>query len=134
MTALATAPSLDLDSLDHLVLHVASMEDATAFYVDVLGLGAERLADDRTVVRLGGSRIELRAAGPGDVRGGTRICLVTRMPVEGVLRLLAAHGVTAQHGPADGSSAGERVLSVFVRDPDGNLIELANRLEGTTAE
>jgi len=131
MTALATTPSLDLDSLDHLVLHVASLATSTAFYVDVLGLQPELQSADRAVVRLGDSRIELRRGTDEDVRGGTRICLVTRMPVEGVLRLLAAHDITAQHGPVDGSSAGERVLSVFVRDPDGNLIELANRLEGS---
>ncbi|MCW2928811.1 MAG: virulence protein [Thermoleophilia bacterium] len=142
MTALGTTDAgtsigarLAIDSLDHLVLTVADIDATLGFYVDVLGMREERFGEGRLALHFGDQKLNLHPAGsaiePGAAAatpGSADLCLITRMPVEGVLRVLEDRGVAVEQGPVERTGATGTLLSVYVRDPDGNLVELANRL------
>jgi catechol 2,3-dioxygenase-like lactoylglutathione lyase family enzyme len=62
--------------------------------------------------------------------GSADLCLIVDDPLEVVLSELAAKGVAIEEGPVPRTGARGPITSVYVRDPDGNLIELSNYVEG----
>ena len=143
MTALGTAsPSprlatgISVEELDHVVLNVRDLDATLRFYVDVLGMREQSFGDGRIALHFGAQKLnvhvmgddsELEAAAPQP--GSHDLCLRTRTPIEGVLRTLLAEGIDVVRGPVERVGARGPLLSVYVRDPDGNLIELANQLD-----
>lgn len=124
--------------LDHLVLNVADVDRALRFYADGLGLAPERLAEYRrgecgfpSVRVTGDTIIDLF---PPAARGGTRaegervnldhLCLVIEEPIGAVQEHLAAIGIAVEKGPVRVFGAHGTGTSVYVRDPDGTLVEL----------
>lgn len=122
--------------LDHLVLTVADIDATTRFYNQVLGLQAEQLEQNdrnRQALRIGGQLIKLHAVGHGPdpaalrpMPGSADLCLVTDEPVEELARHVRGCGVTIERGPVDRWGAAGALVSIYFRDPDGNLIELSN--------
>lgn len=126
-----------IDSIDHLVLTVASVEASLAFYATVLGMEVVTFAGGRKALAFGSQKINLHQAGrefePKAARpapGSADLCLLTMLPLDQVLAHLAAHAVPVIEGPVRRTGATGPILSVYFRDPDGNLIEVANRLTG----
>ena len=126
-----------IDSLDHLVLTVRDVEATIAFYAGVLGMRDETFGEGRRALHFGEQKLNLHEAGAevtpnatAATPGSADLCFITRTPVEGVLRVLEDHGVSVEQGPVERAGATGQLLSVYVRDPDGNLVELANRLGG----
>lgn len=128
-------------SLDHLVLTVADLERTCAFYRDVLGMAVDTFAEDRVALHFGSQKINLHRVGHEfepkarfAVAGSADLCFLTTIPVETVATELAAHGVAVELGPVPRIGAAGPLLSVYLRDPDGNLVEIANtgRGEGAT--
>ena len=124
---------ITIDYLDHLVLTVASLEATTAFYRDVLGMRVETFGEGRTALVFGGEKINLHEAGktfePKALRptpGSADLCFVTSTPIEAVIVHLAARDVAIEEGPVQRTGASGPILSVYVRDPDQNLIEISN--------
>ncbi|MGR4863675.1 VOC family protein [Caulobacter sp. LARHSG274] len=124
---------ITIDYLDHLVLTVASLEATTAFYRDVLGMRVETFDDGRTALVFGGEKINLHEAGhefePKAARptpGSADLCFVASTPLEAVIVHLEALGVEIVDGPVRRTGASGPILSVYVRDPDLNLIEISN--------
>jgi catechol 2,3-dioxygenase-like lactoylglutathione lyase family enzyme len=124
---------ITIDYLDHLVLTVASLDATTAWYRDVLGMRVETFGEDRTALVFGGEKINLHEAGkefePKAWRptpGSADLCFVTSTPIETVIVHLAARGVAVEEGPVQRTGASGPILSVYVRDPDRNLIEISN--------
>ncbi len=124
--------------LDHLVLTVADIEETVAFYRDVLGMLREefRGADGSPRVALSfgsqkinlhaeGGAIEPRAARP--VPGSADLCFLTDVPLETWQEHFDAHGVLVIDGPVERAGATGPITSLYVRDPDGNLIEVSVR-------
>ena len=116
---------------DHLVLTVASLERAAAFYTRVLGMGRETSGDGRTALRFAHHTINLHEAPsaiePRALRpepGSADLCLIVS-DLDAVARHLLAEGVALVAGPATRTGAKGRMRSLYVRDPDGNLIELS---------
>ena len=122
-------------ALDHIVLNVADIERALAFYTGPLGLPAERVEAWRSgKVRFPSLRInestiiDLVAAAPD--AAGTRanlahFCLVTdSTDLDAATRQLTAAGIPIEQGPAVRSGARGNAQSIYFRDPDDNLIEL----------
>lgn len=68
-----------------------------------------------------------RPLGRAEQPGSADFCLLTATPIEQVAEHLAAHGVELEHGPDAARGAAGELRSVWFRDPDGDLIELANR-------
>lgn len=127
-----------LTSLDHLVLTVTDMAATLAFYTQVLGMQAEVFhpADGSTrhALSFGAQKINLHpAAAPFDPKaarvtpGSADLCFLSDAPLADWQAHLAAEGIAIEQGPVRRTGAQGPILSVYIRDPDGNLIEIANR-------
>lgn len=126
--------AISIDRLDHLVLTVRDLEKTCAFYVDVLGMERRSFGDGRTALHFGRQKLNLHeAANPIDpnVRhatpGSADLCFITETPIEEVARDLRAAGIDIITGPGERSGAVGPLMSVYVYDPDENLIEIANQ-------
>jgi catechol 2,3-dioxygenase-like lactoylglutathione lyase family enzyme len=125
---------MQIDSLDHLVLTVQSLERTVAFYTRVLGMQAITFGEGRHALRFGDQKINLHLVGkelePRAARavpGSADLCFLTSTPLAQVIAHLAACGVEVLEGPAPRTGAVGPIVSVYVRDPDGNLLELSCR-------
>lgn len=124
-----------LTSLDHLVLTVKDIEKSIDFYTEILGMKKEIFKGTRVALKYGCQKINLNESGnefePKALHvtpGSADLCFLTDMPLEGLKRCIEAKGVTVLEGPVKRTGAQGEILSVYVRDPDGNLIEIANQL------
>jgi catechol 2,3-dioxygenase-like lactoylglutathione lyase family enzyme len=122
-----------IDRLDHLVLTVADLDATITFYRDVLGMEVVTFSDDRQALNFGRSKINLHVAGQEfsphahePVPGSADLCLIVDEPVSQVIRELREHGVFIEEGPVERTGATGSMTSCYIRDPDGNLIELSN--------
>ncbi len=124
--------------LDHLVLTVADIGATIAFYRDVMGMEPVRFqpADgpDRFALRFGVQKINLHQRGaefdPNAAHpapGAADLCFLSDQPVSDWQRHLADCGIEVEEGPVPRTGATGPILSIYIRDPDGNLIEIANR-------
>ena len=121
-----------IDRIDHLVLTVADLDRTLAFYTQVLGMTAETFGEGRTALRFGQQKINLHVRGaefePRAAAAGTGtadFCLITDTPLEEVQAELAASNVPVEVGPLTKQGALGPMQSVYVRDPDRNLVELS---------
>ena len=126
---------LVLDSLDHLVLTVASIKNTIAFYERVLGMAAREFKPQRYALHFGTQKINLHEVGTvldPNVRHATAgsgdLCFLTQMPIDDVIAHLQAEGVAIVQGPVGATGARHRLRSVYIYDPDDNLIEIANEV------
>ena len=124
-----------IDHLDHLVLTVADIDATVAFYTRVLGMEAVEFGGGRRALAFGPSKINLHEAGrefePKAERptpGSADLCLITLDPIEQVRRELAEAGVAVEEGPVGRTGARGPLLSVYLRDPAGNLVEISNEV------
>ncbi len=122
-----------IDHLDHLVLTVRDLDASLAFYRGVLGMEEVTFGQGRKALRFGRQKINLHEAGhefePKAGRptpGSADLCFISATPVEEVARLVRAAGVDVIEGPVMRTGAAGPIRSVYFRDPDGNLIEVAN--------
>jgi catechol 2,3-dioxygenase-like lactoylglutathione lyase family enzyme len=117
--------------IDHLVLTVEDVERTCAFY-EKLGAEAVTFGDDRRALQFGDRKINLH---PADHRvaeyvaaaptpGSGDFCLVVETPIEAVIDHLDEVGIDIVTGPVERVGADGTLTSVYVRDPDGNLVEL----------
>ncbi len=127
---------IKIDHLDHLVLTVKDIETTCAFYEQVLGMQAVTFGENRTALTFGKQKINLhqqgkefepKAAQP--TPGSIDLCLISSTPMDAILAHLQASKVPLVEGPVKRTGATGPLLSVYLRDPDQNLIEIANPLE-----
>ncbi len=121
-----------IDRLDHLVLTVADIGQTCAFYGDLLGMEVVTFGAGRKALRFGAQKINLHEAGkefePKALTprpGSADLCFVTATPLEQVTERLSAAGIALEDGPVPRTGATGPITSVYLRDPDGNLIELS---------
>jgi catechol 2,3-dioxygenase-like lactoylglutathione lyase family enzyme len=121
-----------IDRIDHLVLTVANIEASVAFYIQVLGFTPVTLGDGRTALRFGDQKINLHAAErplrPHALRptpGSSDLCVISAAPLREVAVHLRTCGIAIVEGPVSRTGAVGAIESVYIRDPDGNLIEIA---------
>ena len=126
---------MDLDAIDHVVLTVRDIPASVAFYTRVLGMREVIFGDDRRALVFGRCKLNLHQAGrefepkaAHPTPGAADLCLLARTSIADISRQLAAQGVAIEAGPVERTGAQGPLLSVYVRDPDGNLIELSNPL------
>ena len=126
-----------IDHIDHVVLTVRSLETTVDFYRRVLGLREERFEDGRIALRFGRQKFNLHEAGhefepkaEGPVPGSADFCLIATRPIEELEATLRAEGVAIIEGPVERTGAIGRLWSIYFRDPDGNLVEVANEVPG----
>jgi len=120
-------------ALDHLVLTVADTERSVRWYSTILGMRPISFGNGRRAVALGTSKINFHdAADPTPapvarrrVPGSGDICVVVPGPLGEVEARLASHGVPIETGPVRRTGARGQMTSLYVRDPDENLVEVA---------
>ena len=124
---------MKVSRFDHVVLTVASIDATVDFYTRVLGMEALTFGAGRTALRFGTSKINLHQAGHEfepkarhPTPGSMDLCFIVDDPIEDVLAQLAAAGVAVEEGPVPRTGATGEIISCYLRDPDGNLIELSN--------
>jgi catechol 2,3-dioxygenase-like lactoylglutathione lyase family enzyme len=124
---------MHLERLDHLVLTVADIARTCEFYTRVLGMEVVRFGEGRTALKFGRQKINLHPADdiPGLVAdkptpGSADLCFVTLLPLAEVEAHLARCGVPIVAGPGPRAGAIGTIQSVYIRDPDRNLVEISN--------
>jgi catechol 2,3-dioxygenase-like lactoylglutathione lyase family enzyme len=132
---------LTIDHLDHVVLTVADLDATIAFYSKVLGMIPVTFGEGRKAIAFGAQKINLHLAGhefePKAMRptpGSADVCLITTMALDAAMMHVRSCGVTIELGPVDRTGAIGPLRSFYFRDPDGNLIEVANVVVQTRTE
>lgn len=127
---------LCVEDLDHLVLNVADIGTTCRFYRRVLGMTPFTFGNGRTALSFGNRKINLYETGqpyspkPDKPLPGTaELCFLSRTPVVELLDHLKAEKVEVVEGPVRREGALGPITSVYFRDPDGNMIEVANYTE-----
>ncbi len=124
---------MQIKSIDHLVLTVADIEQTLAFYTGVLGFREETFGDNRKALCFGSQKINLHLKGheiepkaAHAVCGSADLCFIAATPVERVMQELQEKGIPIIAGIVDRTGALGKIRSVYLRDPDLNLIEISN--------
>ena len=124
---------LSIDRIDHFVLTVASIEATCRFYETVLGMEVETFGEGRVALRFANQKINLHEAGKEfepkaktPMPGSGDFCLITETPIEQVVDHLQTVDVDIENGPVRRTGATGAIMSVYFRDPDGNLVEVSN--------
>lgn len=126
---------ITLQKLDHLVLTVADIDRTCAFYHQVLGCEIMTFGAGRKALKVGEQKFNLHQAGhefepkaTTPLAGSADLCLITEEPIDKVEKELCKAGIEIEEGPVTRTGANGAILSVYIRDPDGNLLELSNYL------
>jgi len=119
--------------VDHFVLTVSDVDAACAFYDRIDGVEPITFGSGRRALRVGEQKINLREPDPSfdlvarnATVGSGDFCVVTETPLSAVAASLEEAGVDIVEGPVDRPGAGVPIVSIYFRDPDGNLVEIAN--------
>ncbi|MER9300297.1 VOC family protein [Mesorhizobium sp. M0621] len=125
--------------IDHFVLTVASLEVTCAFYQRVLGFERIDMPGRPTALAFGTQKINVHEIGRTfepkakvPTPGSGDFCLVTDRPLDEVSTRLAANGVAVEFGPVERVGARGPMMSIYFRDPDGNLVEVSEYERGKT--
>lgn len=124
---------MHIDSLDHLVLIVHDIAATCDFYTYVLGMHVVTFEDNRKALQFGTQKINLHEAGNEfepkalkPIPGSADLCFLTSFPLEQVIAHFQTCNIPLVEGPVQRTGATGPIMSVYVCDPDGNLIEIAN--------
>lgn len=125
--------AIKVRSLDHLVLTCGDVEASIAFYCDLLGMRREAFGEGRVAVHFGAQKMNLhahptphaplvaRVAEPGTAD----LCFLIEGSLEDAEAALRRAAVPIEKGPIERAGATGTIRSLYVRDPDGNLVELS---------
>lgn len=124
-----------INAIDHLVLTVRDLQATIAFYTRVLGMEAVTFGEDRRALAFGSQKINLHQAGQEyepkaavPTPGAADLCFITGAAPAEVLAHLQGCGIQAEVGPVRRTGARGPIVSVYFRDPDGNLLEVSSYL------
>ncbi len=126
---------MKIDRLDHFVLTVKNISATTLFYTSVLGMKTEIFGQDRICLKYSKQKINLHEAGneyePKAAKampGSADLCFITQTDLIDAMSHVSGCGVDIIEGPVDRTGAMRMIRSFYFRDPDGNLIEVANEM------
>lgn len=126
-----------IDHLDHLVLTTARPEACIDFYTRVLGMTLETFVGgtppvQRTALKFGHQKINVHVQGAEfepkahlPVPGALDLCFIASVPLDAVMVRVAEEGWPTVEGPVLRTGATGKIRSIYLRDPDFNLIEIA---------
>ena len=124
---------IKLSHVDHFVLPCKNVEKIADFYERTLGMRRQMFGDGRLALHFGNQKINLQPAGGFDglramnhLSGTQDFCLIADTPIADVKQTLEAHGVEIIEGPVTRTGATGPITSIYLRDPEENLIEIAN--------
>jgi len=126
---------MNITELDHLVLTVKDIQSSIDFYSSILGMNAIDFANERKALTFGGQKINLHQAGSEfsphakvPTPGSADLCFICETDINDIINQLLTHQVKIIEGPVKRSGATGNLLSIYIYDPDYNLIELSNIL------
>ena len=121
-----------IDHLDHLVLTCIDEAATRHFYTEVLGMQLETFGDGRSAFRFGNQKINLHMRGKEfepkahlPVPGALDLCFIAAIPLNDVIAHLNRSDWPIIEGPVERTGATQKIRSVYIRDPDLNLIEIS---------
>jgi catechol 2,3-dioxygenase-like lactoylglutathione lyase family enzyme len=124
---------MEISKLDHLVLTVKDVEKTTSFYVSVTGMKKEVFGNGRVALKCGDQKINLHESGKefepkahNPTPGSADLCFITQTPLNEAMDHVKQCGVEIIEGPVERTGANGPIRSFYFRDPDDNLIEVAN--------
>ena len=130
---------MQIRSLDHLVLTVSDIAATVRFY-ESLGMRRETFGEGRVALRFGDQKLNLHEAGSElaphaahPTRGSADLCFLVADDLDQVAESLSRIGVAIELGPVARSGATSPLISLYVRDPDGNLVELSRTVDEARA-
>lgn len=125
-----------IHALDHLVLTTAHKDACIDFYTRVLGMQLEVFGEGRIALRFGNQKINLHERGrefepkaQHPTPGSLDLCFLAAQPLDAVIAQLHAAGAQIIEGPVLRTGAVFKLRSVYLRDPDRNLIEISERAD-----
>jgi catechol 2,3-dioxygenase-like lactoylglutathione lyase family enzyme len=126
---------MKIGHIDHIVLTVADIEKTVDFYTNVLGLKCVTFKEDRKALTFGNQKINLHQKGKEfepkadqPTCGSADLCFIAETDLSTVLSELQAKGVEIIEGIVERTGATGKIISIYFRDPDKNLIEISNYL------
>ncbi|MCH7310042.1 VOC family protein [Acinetobacter sp. ANC 4805] len=126
---------MKISHLDHLVLTVADIEISCQFYQSALNFEVITFGENRKALQFGSQKINLHQVGkefePKALRptsGSADLCFIAETPLKDVIAHLHALNIEILEGPIERTGAIGKILSIYLRDPDQNLIEISNYL------
>lgn len=124
---------MQVDRIDHFVLTVHDVQATCDFYTRAVGMRVESFGEGRVALRFGQQKINLHQAGrefepkaQHPTPGAADFCLITATPLDEVVTQLRALCVPLVAGPVTKTGALGPITSVYIRDPDANLVEISN--------
>ena len=127
---------MKVNKIDHLVLTTSDIEQTINFYTTILGMELISVEGGRKSLRFGTQKINLHEAGQEisphakhPLPGSTDLCFITATSIQQVVEHLHSSGITPLEGPTKRIGATGPLLSIYIQDPDGNLLELSNHLK-----
>lgn len=121
--------------LDHLVLTVADIELTCQFYHSALNFEVITFTENRKALQFGNQKINLHQVGKEfepkalhPTAGSADLCFIAETPLNEVIAHLQAQQIEIIEGPIERTGAMGKILSIYLRDPDQNLIEISNYL------
>lgn len=131
---------IEIAGVDHLVLNCADVPATAEWYRHAIGVAVETYDENLTALIIGRLRIRLRPTGvenwvTAEVEspGALDICFETNSPIAEVIAHWKTAGITLLEGPIRQSGARGLIDSVYTRDPDGNLVEVARYVDDWSA-
>jgi len=126
---------MNIQQLDHLVLTVDNIQTSINFYCQVLGMQLIEFADHRKAVKFGSQKINLHQSGKEfephankPLSGSADLCFIVATPIEEIKQELKKNNIKIEEGPVIRNGSCGPINSLYIRDPDKNLIELSVRI------
>jgi len=124
---------MKIDRLDHLVLTVKDINATCNFYTNVMGMDVVTFAGGRKALCFGEQKINLHEHGKEfdpkalhPTPGSADLCFITTVPLSDVALHIRSCGAEIIEGPVQRTGAVGKIMSLYLRDPDRNLIEVSN--------
>lgn len=124
---------MDITNIDHIVLTVKDIKKTAEFYKTVLGMSVEHFGEGRTALKFGKQKINLHESGNepepkamNPTSGSADLCFITGMELNEAIDHVKKCGVEIEIGSDARTGANGPIRSFYFRDPDLNLIEIAN--------
>ncbi|MFM0005186.1 MULTISPECIES: VOC family protein [Paraburkholderia] len=125
-----------IDHLDHLVLTCVDFEVTKRFYTEVMQMQLETFGEGRIAFRFGNQKINVHVRGSEfepnahlPVPGALDLCFIAGVRLDDVVTHLERCNCPIIEGPVERTGATQKIRSVYIRDPDFNLIEIADLQE-----
>lgn len=129
---------MKIESIDHIVLTVSDISRTCRFYTQILRMEEVTFLNNRKALIFGNQKINLHLKGhefdPKAKRptpGSADICFIVETSLHEVINRMTKYGIPIEEGPVDRTGAQGALTSIYIRDPDGNLIELSNIKEAS---